>query len=66
VEFNELRAKGFYFPELLEGINLNDKRCHLWLHGPKNSGKTYFIEKLMEAGVRLYQGPYNNDWTGFD
>ncbi len=20
----------------------------------------------MEAGVRLYQGPYNNDWTGFD
>ena len=47
-------------------VSAENKKCHLWLHGPKNSGKTYFIERLMECGIRMYQGPYNNDFTGFD
>lgn len=66
VEFSMLREKGFYMANLLESVDLTQKKCHLWLVGPPNSGKTYFVEQLQTVGVHLYQGPYNNDFTGFD
>lgn len=66
VEFNQLREKGFHMPDLLTSVDLTQKKCHLWLVGPPNSGKTYFVERLSELGINMYQGPYNNDWTGFD
>lgn len=47
-------------------VSSENKKCHLWLNGPPNSGKTYFVEKMMEHGIQIYQGPYNNDWVGFD
>jgi GTP1/Obg family GTP-binding protein len=50
----------------MESIDLKEKKCHLWITGPPNSGKTYFVERLSELGIQIYQGPYNNDWFGFD
>jgi len=68
VDWKDLRTLGFHLPALTDTISISaeNKKCHLWLHGPRNSGKTYFIERLMELGIRLYQGPYNNDWSGFE
>lgn len=51
---------------LMESVDLTEKKCHLWLVGPPNSGKTYFVEQLSVHGIKMYQGPYNNDYTGFD
>lgn len=51
---------------LRNSLDLTKKKCHLWIHGPANSGKTYFVEQLIEKGIQVYQGPYNNDWFGFD
>lgn len=65
--FAEIAEKHPY-PEILRSINVTpeNKKCHLWLTGPPNSGKTYFVEKMLELGMEIYQGPYNNDWTGFE
>jgi hypothetical protein len=38
----------------------------LWIYGPASSGKTYHIEQLIDYGIKTYQMPYNDDWTGFD
>lgn len=46
VEFSQLREKGFHMASLMESVDLKEKKCHLWLVGPPNSGKTYFVEQL--------------------
>jgi predicted AAA+ superfamily ATPase len=56
----------FYAWRLFDKVNLSEKKTHMWIRGPPNSGKSYFIEQLIEKGIRCYQAPYNNDWTGFD
>lgn len=68
VEFKDLRALGFHHPQISDSISITpeNKKCHLWLTGPPNSGKTYFLEKMMELGIKGFQGPYNNDYMGFD
>lgn len=30
------------------GIDITKKNCHLWIHGPRNTGKSYIIEQLIE------------------
>lgn len=47
-------------------VDLEKKHTHLWLYGERNTGKTTFIEKLMDLGINVYHGPYNNDWVGFN
>lgn len=66
VSFADLLEHPFFAKSSFPTVDLTKKQCHLWFHGERNTGKTYMIEKLMETGVRCYQGPYNNDWSGFD
>lgn len=47
-------------------VDLTKKKCHLWIHGPPDSGKTYQMEKLIDYGIKVFIGPKNNDWFGFD
>lgn len=56
VEFSELRAKGFHLPAIVESLNITseNKKCHLWLTGPPNSGKTYFVERMSDLGIQTY------------
>lgn len=46
--------------------DMTKKKSHIWAYGPTNSGKTYFVQQLIKAGVQVFQGPFNNDWFGFD
>ena len=66
VEFKDLIHVPLFTKSVFPTVDLTPKQCHLWFVGEKNSGKTYMIEQLIEAGIRCYQGPYNNDYTGFD
>lgn len=59
--------KEHHYPTVLEKIlDSTQKKSHLWICGPANSGKTYFMERLMDLGVNVFMGPYNNDWIGFN
>lgn len=53
VEFKDLRALGFHLPQISDSISVTpeNKKCHLWLTGPPNSGKTYFIERMSTLGI---------------
>lgn len=46
-------AEDHPFPDIVRSINVTpeNKKCHLWLTGPPNSGKTYFVEKLLDLGI---------------
>lgn len=61
-----VESRSHYAHALLARYKPDIKKCHLWLTGPPNCGKTFFVEELIRLGVRCYQAPYNNDWTGFD
>lgn len=47
---------------------LPEKRRHLWIYGPSNTGKTTHLrEKMQEKGEEnFFQIPTNNDWVGYD
>jgi len=47
-------------------VNLEEKRCHLWIYGRTNTGKSYPLECMIEEGIQVYIGPKNNDWFGFN
>lgn len=51
----------------LEGFEFNpeNKRCHYWIYGASNTGKSTLLAKVMKT-CRAYQGPYNGDWVGFN
>lgn len=66
VSFKDLADVPFFARTSFPNVDLKEKQCHLWYYGERNTGKTYMIEQLIETGIRCYQGPYNNDWTGFD
>lgn len=53
VEFRDLRALGFHLPQISDSILVTpeNKKCHLWLTGPPNSGKTYFVERMSALGI---------------
>lgn len=34
--------------------DMTKKKVHIWAYGPTNSGKTYFVEQLIKAGVRVF------------
>lgn len=44
-----------------------EKKRHLWIYGPSNTGKTTCLrEKMKEKGEEnFFQIPTNNDWTGY-
>jgi hypothetical protein len=66
VAFSDLAEIPYFARGSFPSVDLTQKQCHLWYYGERNTGKTYMVEQLMAAGIRCYQGPYNNDWTGFD
>lgn len=45
-----------------------EKKRHLWLYGPPNSGKTTILRKLkQDLGYdNFFQIPKNDDWAGYD
>jgi len=52
--------------EWFSRYDMSQKRCHLWIFGPPNSGKSTWWKTKKSEGLRLFMGPYNNDWTGFN
>lgn len=43
-----------------------DKKRHIWLYGPSDSGKsTKLKEILLDYQDNHFQIPYNNDWNGY-
>lgn len=40
-----------------------DKRRHLWIYGPSNTGKTLSLDRF-KRGKRCFEIPGNNDWRG--
>lgn len=66
VTFDQLIQKPKWRYSFLNKVDLKQKQTHIWLHGVANSGKTYIVEQLIEEGLQVYQGPYNDDWIGFD
>lgn len=43
-----------------------NKRCHYWIWGPTNTGKTTMVGEWIASGARVFWGPCNNDWIGYD
>lgn len=46
--------------------NMPFKSKQFWIWGPPNSGKSTFIRKLEEAGLRGFDIPVNNDFAEWD
>lgn len=42
-----------------------EKKCHLWISGSTNAGKSTWWKNKKSQGLRVFMGPYNGDWTGF-
>lgn len=42
------------------------KQCHLWIYGATNTGKSTWWKNKKKEGLRVFMGPYNNDWNGFN
>ena len=38
------------------------KDRHLWISGPPNCGKSYYLDHIEG---KQFQIPYNNDWSGY-
>lgn len=51
-----------------EEIDLNiEKKRHFWIYGESNSGKTYYVRKLIKEDPKnWFQIPLNNDWAGYN
>ena len=51
-----------------EEINLDiEKKRHFWIYGESNSGKTYYVRKLIKENPNdWFQIPLNNDWAGYN
>lgn len=47
---------------------LPEKKRHLWIYGPSNTGKTTNLRKRMQekGEENFFQIPTNNDWIGYD
>ncbi len=43
-------------------INPDNKKTHLYIQGPSNSGKTYWVEKTLKNYIKA---PRNNDWSQY-
>jgi len=43
-----------------------EKQCHYWIHGEPNTGKSTILSSWMKNGAKVFFGPYNNDWFGFN
>lgn len=61
--YKMLLAKKKKMPDVLP-----EKKRHLWIYGPSNTGKTTHLrEKMQEKGEEnFFQIPTNNDWVGYD
>lgn len=45
-------------------FDVDQKKCHHWIYGNSNTGKTYFIQKLRDT-YRLSAGSVCNNWIDF-
>lgn len=50
---------------LLPPPKLLPKRRHIWISGPSNSGKSYWLNARLELSFEPQELPRNNDFTGF-
>lgn len=42
------------------------KRRHIWIFGPSNTGKSYWLNARLELSFEPQELPRNNDYTGFN
>jgi hypothetical protein len=61
--YKMLQNKRKKMPEVMP-----EKKRHLWIYGPSNTGKTTKLrEQMREKGEEnFFQIPTNNDWIGYD
>lgn len=61
----DLEGKPSWFPEDYPFL-LDRKKAHWWIWGPPNSGKTTLWQSWKGQGAKIFLGPFNNDWVGFN